>query len=111
MHIDHVFLCQWCLVIMLGLTQFDLSSEELDRLQNRKWKLASSAATRIHPSQSEPVLAGLRARGGRGREGETGSETTVRDAFRQISLSFTRNPPHRTGMSHFNYEVTKQDLV
>lgn len=87
-------------MIVSGLTQFDLSSEELDKLQNRKWKLASSAATRIHPSQSEPVLSGLRGRE-RGREKEPGSETTVRDAFQHLSLSIVRNPPHRTGESTF----------
>ena len=89
-------------VCVTGLTQFDLSSEELDRLQNRKWKLASMAATRIHPSSSEPVLGatpGLRTRGGggRGRGRETGSETTVRDAFQLLSLSIARKPPQGTG--------------
>ena len=87
-------------MIVLGLTQFDLSSEELDRLQNQKWKLASSAATRIHPSQSEPVLASLREGGERGIE--AGSNTTVRDAFKQIGLAFLQNPPLRTGKSAFH---------
>ena len=90
-------------MIMLGLTQFDLSSEELDRLQDRKWKLASSAATKIHPSQSEPVLASMRGKREDGRRGiEAGSETTVRDAFKQIGLAFVRNPPLRTGKSAFH---------
>ncbi|CAI8024663.1 Eukaryotic elongation factor 2 kinase [Geodia barretti] len=90
--------------LAMGLTQFDLSSEELDRLQDRKWKLASSAATKIHPSQSEPVLASMRGKredGGRGIE--AGSETTVRDAFKQIGLAFVRNPPLRTGSGSLGY--------
>lgn len=79
---------------MLGLTQFDLCKEELERLQNRKWKLSSST-TRIHPSHSEPVLKALprvREEGGgeRGRGGsvgEEGRELTMRDAFQQLSLA------------------------
>ena len=80
-----------------GLTQFDLSKEELERLQNRKWMLSS--ATRIHPSSSAPALKSLheshQERGG-GREGEGreegGSETTMRDAFQRLSLAIR---PHR----------------
>ena len=83
---------------MLGLTQFDLSKEELEQLQNRKWKLSSST-TKIHPSHSEPVLQSIselrEAGGGRGRgreegggrgRGREGEETTVRDAFQRLSL-------------------------
>ena len=85
----------------VGLTQFDLSKEELERLQNRKWTLSSST-TRIHPSHSEPIL--MPSRRGRGMGGEAGggreegSETTMRDAFQLLSLtiSSTRPPLKRT---------------
>ena len=63
--------------------------------------MASSATTKIHPSASEPVL-GARGVGEkreqREGEGETGSETTVRDAFQRLSLEMLKSRPHnRTG--------------
>ena len=81
-------------------------------MQNHKWKLSSSA-TKIHPSGSEPALKtmprvreegggggegeGVREldgerEGGRGGEGD--SETTIKDAFRHLSLALGSVPPH-----------------
>ena len=109
---------------MIGLTQFDLSSHELDKLQNRKWQLSSSA-TKINLSYSEPVLGtrvprlqvegcrqtkgggeGREEAGGRGEkrgrgegeEGEGGEEgcgntTTVKEAFRRLSIEMIGTHP------------------
>ena len=88
--------CWWC----LGLTQFDLSDAELERLQNRKWQLATSAVTRIHPSSSEPSLGAVGRGEGGGCEGggaERGSETTVRDAFQHLRLTIVEKPLPKCG--------------
>lgn len=65
--------------IYLGLTQFDLSKEEMDRLHSKRWNF-SSATTAIPQSKSEPVLP---AHHGNGKE-------TVGEAFRRLSLATNR---------------------
>ena len=67
--------------IYLGLTQFDLSQDELGRLCSKRWNF-SSATTAIPLSKSEPVLPSHHGN----------REETVGEAFRRMSLVTNRTP-------------------